>query len=47
MVINTYKLNHDDKVWGDGYTFRPERFLDENMSVIKDINNKLLAFGAG
>jgi hypothetical protein len=47
MLINAYRLNHDKKVWGDPEAFRPERFLDENMELIKDSNNKLLSFGAG
>jgi hypothetical protein len=47
MLINAYRLNHDKKVWSDPETFRPERFLDENMAIVKDSNNKLLSFGAG
>jgi cytochrome P450 len=47
MLINAYRLNHDKKVWGDPEAFRPERFLDENMTLIKDSCNKILSFGAG
>jgi hypothetical protein len=47
ILNNAYRLNHDKEVWGDPEAFRPERFLDENMTIIKDSNNKLLSFGAG
>lgn len=45
MVMNTYSIHMDEKVWGDPHVFRPERFLDENGCV----NNlsSFLPFGTG
>jgi len=33
MVMNTYSIHMDEKVWGDPHVFRPERFLDANGNV--------------
>jgi len=45
MVMNTYSIHMDEKVWGDPHTFRPERFLDENGNI----NNltSFMPFGMG
>lgn len=31
---NIWGLHHDEKIWGDPWNFRPERFLDENGQVL-------------
>jgi cytochrome P450 len=36
----------DKDYWGDPETFRPERFLDGNMTIIRD-ERVLGAFGYG
>ncbi|MDT0609308.1 cytochrome P450 [Streptomyces lancefieldiae] len=28
LLLDVYGQNHDEELWGDPYTFRPERFLD-------------------
>ncbi|MFK4149201.1 cytochrome P450 [Streptomyces sp. NPDC004065] len=28
VVLDVYGQNHDEELWGDPYTFRPQRFLD-------------------
>lgn len=45
MVMNTYSIHMDERVWGDPNNFRPERFLDENGQV----NNlaSFMPFGMG
>jgi cytochrome P450 len=35
----------DPKIWGDPENFRPERFLDESGSLLKQ--NALVPFGLG
>lgn len=46
MIATLYSLHTDEKVWGDPFNFRPERFLDlrGQLSLKKDVS---LPFGAG
>ena len=44
VVTGLYSYHHDPEVWGDPEVYRPERFLDENGALKKDIS---LPFGAG
>ncbi|XP_052764099.1 cytochrome P450 2C31-like [Mya arenaria] len=34
IISNVWKLHHDEKLWGDPWKFRPERFLDENGQLV-------------
>ncbi len=45
MVMSTYSIHMDEKVWGDPHVFRPERFLDEKGNI----NNQasFMPFGMG
>ncbi|CAL8129066.1 unnamed protein product [Orchesella dallaii] len=45
MVMNTYSIHMDERIWGDPHVFRPERFLDKDGNV----NNlpSFMPFGMG
>ncbi|KAJ8522254.1 hypothetical protein ONZ45_g1155 [Pleurotus djamor] len=42
MSVPAYTIQHDETIWGDSETFRPERWLEE-----KDLGRYLLTFGKG
>ena len=47
---NLWALHHDESFWGDPWTFRPERFLDEGGLLLPPnhiIRKNVMAFGAG
>lgn len=45
---NIYAIHHDKEVWGDPQNFRPERFLNQSETEVKqEVAGKLLSFGAG
>lgn len=44
-MINFWSLFQDREHWGDPEVFRPERFLDENKTFVKD--EWMISFGAG
>ena len=46
MVINLHSIHMNEEVWGDPYTFRPERFLDDATGVLKP-HPSFLPFGMG
>ena len=35
------------EIWGDPDTFRPERFLNQNRQLNKDLTEKVMIFGMG
>ncbi|KAM6257338.1 cytochrome P450 1A5-like [Porphyrio hochstetteri] len=48
VFINQWQVNHDEKLWKDPLTFKPERFLNaEGTEVDKVQGEKVLAFGLG
>nr|XP_045016585.1 cytochrome P450 1A2-like [Jaculus jaculus] len=47
IFINQWQVNHDEQVWGDPGTFRPERFLTGDISVNKALSEKVMLFGMG
>ena len=42
VLFNMWKLNHNPEYWDEPWEFRPERFLDEDGTVVKPdhINRK-------
>ncbi|KAL4238297.1 Cytochrome P450 1A1 [Mactra antiquata] len=34
IIGNLWYIHHDEKVWGDPWNFRPERFLDDNGHIL-------------
>ncbi|XP_045202100.2 cytochrome P450 1A1-like [Mercenaria mercenaria] len=47
---NVWFVHHNKEIWGDPWTFRPERFLDEHgnlLSIEHKLRRNLLAFGYG
>ncbi|KAI3802368.1 hypothetical protein L1987_30500 [Smallanthus sonchifolius] len=49
LLINTWKLQRDPKIWPDPCEFRPERFLtlDQKVIDVKVMDFELIPFGAG
>ena len=47
---NLWELHHDEKVWGDPFVFRPERYLDESGCLVAadhPVRKHNLVFSAG
>lgn len=44
VLINLWAIHHDPDVWGDPFSFRPERFLDENGQLYVE---GVMTFSAG
>ncbi|TKS85280.1 Cytochrome P450 1B1 [Collichthys lucidus] len=47
VFINQWSVNHDPTLWSNPETFDPERFLDENGTLNKDLTSKVLIFSLG
>ncbi|NWW90534.1 CP1A5 protein, partial [Rhynochetos jubatus] len=48
VFVNQWQVNHDEKLWKDPLTFKPERFLNaEGTKVNKVDGEKVLIFGMG
>nr|XP_006006360.1 PREDICTED: cytochrome P450 1A1-like [Latimeria chalumnae] len=47
VFINQYQVNHDEALWKDPHLFSPERFLDANGQINKDLTEKVMIFGMG
>ena len=45
ILISLYSVHNSSKYWKNSESFMPERFLDENGSLIA--NEKLIPFGLG
>ena len=39
VFANTWYIHHDEKVWGDPWSFRPERFLDSRGELLSPDHN--------
>jgi len=46
-MMNFHTIFFDEKFWEDPNVFRPERFLDGNGRIIKNKEERILAFGSG
>ncbi|CAN9500059.1 unnamed protein product [Ophioblennius macclurei] len=47
VFINQWSVNHDPNNWSQPETFDPERFLDEDGGLNKDLANSVLIFSLG
>ncbi|KAL9332789.1 hypothetical protein ACSQ67_002399 [Phaseolus vulgaris] len=45
-MVNMWAISHDSSVWKDPWAFKPERFMDEEVSVMGS-DMRLAPFGAG
>ena len=45
VLTGLHSYHNDPDVWGDPHVYRPERFLDENGTLLK--KDFTLPFGAG
>ncbi|XP_011380383.1 cytochrome P450 1A1-like [Pteropus vampyrus] len=47
IFVNQWQINHDQKLWGDPFEFRPERFLTLSGTIDKALSEKVILFGLG
>ncbi|XP_035519870.1 cytochrome P450 1B1 isoform X1 [Morone saxatilis] len=47
IFINQWSINHDPLLWSHPETFDPERFLDQNGALNKDLTSNVLLFSLG
>ena len=47
VMVNLWSANRDALVWKDPDEFRPERFLSKEGAVDKELEDRLMTFGAG
>ncbi|OVA10807.1 Cytochrome P450 [Macleaya cordata] len=48
LIVNTWKIHRDPRVWSDPMEFQPERFLTEHMDMdVGGQNFEFIPFGAG
>ncbi|XP_066335285.1 cytochrome P450 78A5-like [Miscanthus floridulus] len=45
-MVNMWAISHDEAIWGDPWVFRPERFAEEEVSVLGS-DLRLAPFGSG
>uniref|UniRef100_A0A1W7HBT4 Cytochrome P450 n=1 Tax=Scoparia dulcis TaxID=107240 RepID=A0A1W7HBT4_SCODU len=45
-MVNMWAITHDPTVWPDPWAFRPERFMEEDFSIM-GFNLRLAPFGSG
>ncbi|XP_059656679.1 cytochrome P450 78A5-like [Cornus florida] len=45
-MVNMWAITHDPSIWKDPWIFRPERFLEEDMSIMGS-DLRLAPFGSG
>ena len=44
---NIWGIHHDEKYWDEPFSFKPERFIDENGKLIRTTDQSFVPFGAG
>ncbi|OVA15435.1 Cytochrome P450 [Macleaya cordata] len=50
IIVNTWKIQRDSRVWSDPLEFKPDRFLTNNNHMDVDVRGKnfeLIPFGSG
>lgn len=47
IFINQWSINHDPTIWSHPETFDPDRFLNPNGSLNKDLTSSVLIFSLG
>ncbi|XP_029926693.1 cytochrome P450 1B1 [Myripristis murdjan] len=47
VFVNQWSINHDPAIWMQPETFDPERFLDEDGALNKDLTSSVLIFSLG
>ncbi|XP_062257617.1 cytochrome P450 1B1 [Platichthys flesus] len=47
IFINQWSINHDPALWSHPETFNPQRFLDQNGALNKDLTSSVLIFSLG
>ncbi|CAL8145667.1 unnamed protein product [Orchesella dallaii] len=47
ILANMYSVYEDQTVWGDPGVFRPERFIGEDIKLISEKADRIVAFGMG
>ncbi|OAY50861.1 cytochrome P450 CYP82D47 isoform X2 [Manihot esculenta] len=48
LIVNSYKIQRDPRVWSNPMEFEPERFLNKHKEIdVKGQNFELIPFGAG
>ncbi|XP_026165510.1 cytochrome P450 1B1 [Mastacembelus armatus] len=47
VFINQWSINHNPSIWSHPETFDPERFLDQNGALNKDLTSSVLIFSLG
>jgi cytochrome P450 len=45
-MVNMWAISHDEAIWGDPWVFRPERFTEQDVSVLGS-DLRLAPFGSG
>lgn len=48
ILLNVWKIQHDERVWSNPFEFQPERFLTDHKDVdVRGQDFELIPFGAG
>ncbi|XP_031152745.1 cytochrome P450 1B1 [Sander lucioperca] len=47
IFINQWSINHDPTIWSHPESFDPQRFLDQNGALNKDLTTNVLIFSLG
>ena len=47
ILANLFSTYHDEEIYPDSYTFKPERFLNEQGMFVKPTGKQMLPFSIG